>query len=104
MCGAVEVHVYPGAYHDFDNTRAYFKYFPGATTARDCPQTLIDVQHDAYYRLPGGEKYANLQAMQADYTRCTTRGVSTGANLEQAKRAEADVNAFLVKAMGLSPR
>ena len=100
----VDVHVYPGAYHDFDNTHAYFKYFPGATTARDCPQTMIDVQHNAYYRLQTGEKYAGLQAMEADYKRCTVRGVSTGANLEQAERAEADVKAFLTKSMGLAPR
>jgi len=100
----VDVHVYPGAYHDFDNTRAYFKYFPGATTARECPQTMIDVQHDAYYHLQTGEKYASLQAMEADYKRCTVRGVSTGANLDQAQRAEADVKAFLTKAMGLPPR
>ena len=100
----VDVHVYPGAYHDFDNTRAYFKYFPGATTARECPQTMIDVQHDAYYRLQTGEKYASLQAMEADYKRCIVRGVSTGANLQQAARAEADVRAFLTKAMGLPPR
>jgi dienelactone hydrolase len=25
---ALEVHVYQGAFHDFDNTRQYFKYFP----------------------------------------------------------------------------
>ena len=98
---AVEAHVYPGAYHDFDNTRAYFKYAPGATTVRDCPQTMLDVQHDAYYRLQTGEKYTSLQAMQAEYTHCMARGVSTGANLAQAQRAEADVKAFLTKALGL---
>ncbi len=97
----VEVHVYPGAYHDFDNTRAYFKYFPGATTVRDCPQAMLDVQHEAYYRLPSGEPYANLQAMEAEYKRCIARGVSAGADLGQAKRSEADVKAFLTRAMGL---
>jgi len=42
--------------------------------------------------------------MEADYKRCIVRGVSTGANLQQAARAEADVRAFLTKAMGLPPR
>jgi len=97
----VEVNVYPGAYHDFDNTHAYFKYFPRATTLRDCPETLLDVQHDAYYRLPTGEKYAGVQAMDAEYKRCIARGVSAGANQEEGRRAEADVKAFLAKAMGL---
>lgn len=97
----VEVHVYPGAYHDFDNTRAYFKYFAGATTARECPQAILDVQHSAYYHLLTREPYASFQAMEADYKRCIARGVSAGANLEQGQRSEADVKAFLTKAMGL---
>ncbi|CAG9179763.1 dienelactone hydrolase family protein [Cupriavidus pinatubonensis] len=97
----VVVHVYPGAYHDFDNTRAYFKYFPGATTLRDCPQVLLDVRHDRYYRLPGGEKYPSVQAMDAEYKRCISRGVSAGASPEQGKKSEADVKAFLSRAMGL---
>jgi dienelactone hydrolase len=98
---SVEVHVYPGAYHDFDNTRVYFKYFPGATTLRNCPQAILDVRHDAYYRLSTGEKYAGFQAMDAEYRLCTTRGVSAGSNLDQGKKSEADVKAFLTKAMGL---
>jgi dienelactone hydrolase len=98
---SVEVHVYPGAYHDFDNTRAYFKYFPGATTPRECPQAILDVQHDAYYHLLTGEKYDSFQTMAAEYKRCVARGVSAGANLEQGERAEADVKAFLTKTMGL---
>lgn len=100
---AVEVHMYPGAYHDFDNTRPYFKYFPGATTPRECPQAILDVQHSAYYHLQSREPYASFQAMEADYKRCVTRGVSAGANLEQAERSEADVTAFLRKAMALTP-
>lgn len=100
----VEVHVYPGTHYDFDNACAYFKYFLGAATVRDCPQILISVQHDVYYRLPDGEKYTNSQVMQVDYAHCTTRGVSTSASLEQVKRAEADINTFLVKAMDLLPR
>lgn len=76
----VAVHVYPGAYHDFDNTRVYFKYFPGAATLRDCPKALLDVRHDKHYRLPGGEKCPSVQAMDAKYKRCIGRGVSAGAS------------------------
>ncbi|MGN5476738.1 dienelactone hydrolase family protein [Cupriavidus basilensis] len=71
---SVEVHVYAGAYHGFDNAHVYFKYFPGATTLRDCPQAILDVRHDAYYRLPSGEKYSSFQAMDAEFRRCIDRG------------------------------
>ncbi|MCY0853606.1 dienelactone hydrolase family protein [Cupriavidus sp. D39] len=98
---SVEVHMYPGAYHDFDNTHVYFKYFPGATTLRDCPQAILDVRHDAYYRLLTGEKYASFQAMDAEYRRCIARGVSAGSSLDQGRKSEADVKAFLTRAMGL---
>ncbi|MDB5990088.1 MAG: dienelactone hydrolase [Herbaspirillum sp.] len=100
---ALEVHVYPGAYHDFDNTRQYFKYFPSATTAGKCPQVILDIQHVAYYHLLTGEKYPSFEAMETEYKGCITRGVSTGANIAQGDKSEADVKAFLTKTMALQP-
>jgi len=98
---SVEIHLYPGAYHDFDNTKVYFQYFPSATTLRECPLAMLDVLHETYYRLPAGERYDSLQTMSAEYKQCTSRGVSAGANLEQGRKSEADVKAFLTSALGL---
>jgi dienelactone hydrolase len=98
---ALEVHVYPGAYHDFDNTKTYFKYFPGTMSAQKCPQVMLDVQHVEYYHMLTGEKYPSYEAMAAERKNCITRGVSTGANMRQGDKSEADVKAFLIKAMAL---
>lgn len=100
---AVDVHVYPGAYHDFDSTQPYFKYFPNATTANQCPQVIFDIQNVGYYHLAGGEKYASYQAVEADNKNCISKGVSAGANIAQGDKAEADVKEFLIKTMGLKP-
>lgn len=99
----VEIHLYPGAYHDFDNTASYFRFHPGATTANRCPQVLFDVNHVAYYHLVSGEKYASLKEVEAEGKNCVIRGVSIGSNLEQGKKAEGDVKAFLTRTMGLGP-
>ncbi|EJN09836.1 dienelactone hydrolase family protein [Herbaspirillum sp. YR522] len=98
---SVEVHVYPDAYHDFDNTEAYFKYHAGATSANKCPQVLFDSRHGSYYRLASGEKYASLKAVQDELKTCMIRGVSSGANLQQGARSVEDVRAFLQKAFHL---
>jgi dienelactone hydrolase len=98
---ALEVHVYPGAYHDFDNTRQYFKYFPSAMSGQQCPQVMLDIQHVAYYHMLTGEKYPSYEAMAAEYKNCIIHGVRAGANFVQGDRAEADVKAFLIKAMAL---
>lgn len=92
---SVEVHVYPDAYHDFDNQQQYFKYHPNGTTTRNCPSVMMDVKHDAYYRLPGGERFANVKELSEELSRCTERGVSTGSNPSQASKAEQDVRRFV---------
>ncbi|MCA1323744.1 dienelactone hydrolase family protein [Herbaspirillum sp. alder98] len=98
---AVEVHVYPDSYHDFDNTEAYFKYHAGATSANRCPQVLFDSQHGTYYRLAGGEQYPSLKSVQDELKTCLIRGVSSGANLQQGARSVEDVKVFLGKAFQL---
>ncbi|MFZ6647838.1 dienelactone hydrolase family protein [Undibacterium sp. TJN25] len=97
----VEVHVYPGAYHDFDNTTPYFKYHPMATSAQKCPQVQFDMEHGEYRYLLTGEKLASLAAVEELIKACLIRGVSTGSNIEQGNRAEADVRVFLQKAFHL---
>ncbi|GGC67074.1 dienelactone hydrolase family protein [Undibacterium terreum] len=97
----VEVHVYPDAYHDFDNTNAYFKYHPMSTSAQKCPQIQLDMEHGEYRYLQSGEKLASLGALEELTRACIMRGVSTGANLKQGDRAEADVKAFLRRAFQL---
>jgi dienelactone hydrolase len=98
---ALEVHVYPGAYHDFDNTRQYFKYFPSAMSASKCPQVMLDIQHVEYYHMLTGEKYPSYEVMMTEYKKCIIHGVTAGANLQQGDKSEADVKAFLIKAMAL---
>ncbi|MES2072572.1 MAG: dienelactone hydrolase family protein [Pseudomonadota bacterium] len=97
----VEVHVYPDAYHDFDNTNAYYKYHPMSTSVQKCPQIQLDMEHGEYRYLQSGEKLASLGALEELTRTCIMRGVSTGANLKQGDRAEADVKAFLKKAFKL---
>jgi dienelactone hydrolase len=98
---SVETHIYPGAYHDFDNTTRYFTYHNRATTASRCPQVLFDVNHGNYYHLLTGEQYLSLKEVEAENNGCIIRGVSTGSNFEQGNKAVADVKVFLTKALGL---
>lgn len=98
---SVETHIYPGAYHDFDNTTRYFTYHAKATTANRCPQVLFDVNHSAYYHLLTGERYPSLKEVLAENKDCVIRGVSTGSNFEQGNKSVADVKVFLTRALGL---
>jgi dienelactone hydrolase len=98
---SVEMHIYPGSYHAFDNPRPNFVFHARATTASRCPQVLYDVQHVKYYHLLTGEPYADLAEVQAQNKGCVIRGVSSGANIEQGNKAEADVRFFLKKTLGL---
>ena len=97
----VEVHVYPGAYHDFDNTNAYYKYHPLSTSAQKCPQIQFDMEHGEYRYLLSGEKLASLGAVEELTKACLMRGVATGSDLGQGDKAEADVKLFLKKAFHL---
>lgn len=98
---SVETHVYPGAYHDFDNTTRYFTYHSNAMTASRCPQVLFDVNHGAYYHMLTGEQYSSVKEVVDETKRCIIRGVSTGSNFEQGNKSVADVKVFLTKALGL---
>jgi len=100
----VEVHVYEGAYHDFDNTNSYFKYWPNSQTNRNCsPSEINPVTFSEYKILRSGELYKNYQefAPAFNYDKCVARGVNTGSNYNAAKAAEEDVRRFLVRAFGL---
>jgi dienelactone hydrolase len=97
---AVEVHVYPGAYHAFDNPRQNFTYHRNATTANRCPQVMYDVQHAEYYHLLTGEKYPSVNEVKAENKGCVIRGVSSGSNIAQGNKAEEDVKDFLIRTMG----
>ena len=100
----VEVHVYDGAYHDFDNTNRYFKYWPNSVTNRNCPLSEINpVTFSEYKILKTGETYKAYKefAPAFNYDKCAVRGVNTGSNFSAAKAAEEDVRRFLVRAFGL---
>lgn len=99
---AVEVHVYPGAYHDFDNITSYFQYHPGATSSRDCQQSMLDIKHDAYYNLATATRYASGQALRSYLKECVTRGVSTGSSSGNGTQSVEDVKKFLAGAFHLN--
>lgn len=100
----VETHVYEGAYHDFDNTVRYFKYWPGAQTSRNCPPSEINpVTFSEYRILETGQTFKASRdfAQAVNYAKCGTRGVSTGSDFSAAKKAEEDVRHFVVTAFRL---
>jgi len=103
----VEVHVYDGAYHDFDNTNRYFKYWPNSVSNRNCPLSEINpVTFSEYKILKTGETYRTYKdfAPVFNYTKCAVRGVNTGSNFDAAKAAEKDVRNFLIRVFGLQNR
>ena len=99
----VEVHVYEEAYHDFDNTTAYFKSLPDAQTIRNCPPSEIDPVKWEYRILKTGETFKRYQdfARAFNYPTCRTTGVFVGNDFGAAKRAEADVRRFLARVFQL---
>ena len=100
----VETHVYDDAYHDFDNTNQYFRYWPNSVTSRDCPLSEINpVTFSEYRILKTGETYKTYKefAPVFNYKRCVARGVRTGSNPGAARAAEEDVRRFLTRAFGL---
>lgn len=100
----VETHVYEGAYHDFDNTNRYFRYWPGSVTSRACPASEINPVTFAEYRiLATGQTFATYKefAPVFDYPHCMARGVRTGSHPGAARAAEEDVRRFLGRAFGL---
>jgi dienelactone hydrolase len=100
----VETHVYDGAYHDFDNTNQYFRYWPNSVTSRDCsPSEINPVTFSEYKILKTGETYGTYKefAPVFNYKRCVARGVTTGSSPSAARAAEVDVRRFLIRAFGL---
>lgn len=99
----VEVHVYEGAYHDFDNTVAYFKMLPNAQTRRNCPPGEIDPNTWVYRLLETGETFKRFQdfAAAANFPKCLSTGVAVGNDFGSAKKAEQDVRRFLSRVFGL---
>lgn len=100
----VDVHVYEGAYHDFDSTVRYFKFWTNSQTSRNCPTSQINpVTFSEYRILETGQSFNNYQdfARAIDYAKCGTRGVSTGSDFSAAKKAEGDVRRFLTSAFRL---
>lgn len=100
----VETHVYDGAYHDFDNTNQYFRYWPSSVTSRDCPPSEINpVTFSEYRIIKTGETYRTYKefAPVFNYKRCVARGVRTGSNPSAARAAEEDVRRFLTRAFDL---
>lgn len=99
----VEVHVYEGAYHDFDNTVPYFKSLPNAQSSRDCPSSEIDPVTWEYRILKTGQTFKRYQDFSAvfDYAKCRTTGVFVGSNADAAEKAEADVRRFLTRVFQL---
>lgn len=69
---------------DLDNKSSFFASTSPRSTARERRRVVPSVQ-----------------AMDAEYKRCISRGVSAGASPEQGKKPEADVKAFFSRAMGL---
>lgn len=94
----VEVHIYEGAYHDFDSVQPYFKNLSNAQSNRNCPSSEIDpVSWKRYKILKTGQEfdtYANF-AKVFDYAGCVVRGAFAGSDAEAAKKAETDVASFL---------
>jgi dienelactone hydrolase len=100
----VEEHVYEGAYHDFDNTNSYFKYWPNSVSNRNCPLSEINpVTFSEYKILKTGETYKTYKdfAPVFNYSKCAVRGVNTGSNFGAAKVAEEDVRRFLIRVFAL---
>jgi dienelactone hydrolase len=96
----VETHVYEGAYHDFDNTRQYFKYWPNSVTSRNCPPSEINpVTFSEYRIIKTGETFKTYKefAPVFNYKQCVARGVKTGSNSGAARAAEEDVRRFLAR-------
>ncbi|MCA1323738.1 dienelactone hydrolase family protein [Herbaspirillum sp. alder98] len=98
---SVELHVYPDSYHNFDDSQTHFGYHAAATTPRHCTPSMLDMKNDAYYRLDTGERYPDSRVIQAEFKHCLERGVSTGANPSQGRRAVEDVRRFLAAAFHL---
>lgn len=98
----VEIHVYPGAYHDFDNTVAYYKRHARTETSRACADREIDPVSWEYRFLQSGQRFKDYKAYAAVLGNCVTRGdVTTGNDFGAARQAEDDVRAFLKRVLAL---
>ena len=97
------MHVYEGAYHDFDNTTPYFKSLPNAQTSRNCPSSEIDPVTWEYRLLSTGQTFKRYQDFAAafNYAKCRTTGVIVGNDFGSAKKAEEDVRRFLTRVFRL---
>ena len=101
----VETHVYPGAYHDFDNTVDYVKQFDRVETSRQCADREIDPVSWQYKFLKSGETFTDYAAFAARLGNCVIRGgVTTASNGTAARQSEADVRAFLRRVFKLEAR
>ncbi len=100
----VEVHVYPNAYHDFDNTIDYVRRGDRVETSRGCADREIDPLTWRYTFLKTGESFADYAGFAARLGNCVTRGgVTTASDRESARQAERDVQAFLRRVFKLPP-
>ncbi|NRR31793.1 dienelactone hydrolase family protein [Oxalobacteraceae bacterium] len=92
----IEVHVYPGAYHDFDNTVNYLRHSSTAETSRNCADREIDPDTWIYHILRIDKYFVDYNQFAAAVGNCVTRGdVTTGNNVAAGKQSELDVQAFL---------
>ena len=92
----VEVHVYPNAFHDFDNTVDYVKRGDRVETSRACADREIDPLTWRYTFLKTGESFTDYAGFAARLGNCVTRGgVTTASDRASARQAERDVQAFL---------
>lgn len=92
----VELHVYAGAYHDFDNTVSYLQRGAMVQTSRRCADREVDPVNWKYKLLASGETFSDYPAFAAKLGSCAVRDrVTIGSNAGAAREAERDVQAFL---------
>jgi dienelactone hydrolase len=95
----VEVHVYPGAQHDFDSTFPRLVTHPHGTSSRDCPDREIDPVSWTFHMLATGETIKDAAAFTQALGKCVATGVTTGGNPVAAAQAEHDVKAFVTRVL-----
>jgi dienelactone hydrolase len=95
----IDVHVYPGAQHDFDSTFTRLVTHPNGTTSRNCRDREIDPVNWTFHLLDTGEAPKDAAAFTSALGKCMTTGVTTGGNAAAAKLAEADVRAFVTRVL-----
>ncbi len=98
----IELHVYAGAYHDFDNTVNYLRRGARVQTSKHCADREIDPDTWQYKLLASGQTFSDYDAFAARLGNCVTRGdATTGSNPAAARQAERDVQAFLKRVFKL---